>query len=87
MSDEWSDWIEHDGGVCPCVGQFIHAVFDQWHPLEYRGFAAGFHDAWVHDVPPAARRKGRVIRYRIRKPRGLTMLEEIAKDVREPVDA
>ncbi len=28
-----------------------------------------------------------IIRYRIRKPRGLTILEEVAAGIREPVDA
>lgn len=52
--------------------------------------------SWIYGDPddmstwsPTARggRAVPIIRYRIRKPKGLTMLEEVARGVREPVDA
>lgn len=26
-SEEWTDWIEHDGMGCPCVGKWVERVF------------------------------------------------------------
>ena len=25
---EWGPWFVHDGNGCPCVGEFVHRVFD-----------------------------------------------------------
>jgi hypothetical protein len=85
MSEEWSDWIEHDGRGCPCVGMWVQAVMDSGKLRE--GIAGGEGGrSWTWELADKAF-IARLIRYRIRKPRGLTMLEEIAKGVREPVDA
>ena len=27
MSEQWGPWIEHDGKGCPCLGQWVKAVF------------------------------------------------------------
>lgn len=88
MSDEeFGPWIAHDGKGCPCEGQVVK--------IELRGgmvigpYIAGSrgakelagnpsHDGWVH-LPKSFD----VVRYRIKKPRGLTLLEEILKEVND----
>lgn len=87
MSDEWGPWIEHDGKGCPCVGKFVHVVFDRpgispdgTITSEEFGIA-GQHggESWLW-LPVYTR----VIRYRIRKPRGLTILEELLQSLPAP---
>lgn len=86
MAEEWGLWIEHDGTGCPCVGAFCEMVFeeDPGHicPPVYgvaKGGKGWFWEYWmtVHDD---GRLCSRIVRYRIRKPRGLTILQEIAAD-------
>lgn len=87
MAEEWSPWIEHDGKSCPVKGKFCHMEFkNPVRPAFYIGggviqpdgtvkdFAKGG-PSWFHDSG-----YNPVLRYRIRKPRGLTILQEIAAD-------
>lgn len=84
MSDEWGPWIEHDGQGCPCVGKWVQAMFDR-KPISvvhgtlcgktWEGIASGKTN-WTW-IPGHIR----ILRYRIRKPRGLLILEQIARDV------
>lgn len=90
MSDEWGPWIEHDGRECPVRGQFVQSVERSGRTEvhiaesicfnifgERCSFRASDPSAWVWaDVPPLMQ----IVRYRIRKPRGLTILEQIAAD-------
>ena len=86
---EWGPWIEHDGKGCPCVGMYVQV---DW-ICQVRGIQRGAiipcvqGSGWTWDRLPAPGRYGAVIRYRIRKPRGLTMLEEISQGIRQPEDA
>lgn len=79
---EWGDWIEHDGNGCRCVGEWVHAVghVDVWgNIIEEEGICEkGGEVNWslVHPVYGPA-----VIRYRIRKPKGLTILTDILREV------
>lgn len=95
MSEEWGPWIEHDGKGCPCVGAYVH--------LEAFGMGcflcvAG-EDCRANGVDPSGPssawlwREGNhpvfqeVVRYRIRKPRGLAILESLLENLPEQVDA
>jgi hypothetical protein len=101
VSEEWGPWIEHDGKGCPCVGQYVQYVigkckdgsdpsFDIHFPgphekrvgkCVYEGIAIN-DGGWCwgpHSYPN--------IRYRVRKPRGLTILESLLADLPEKVDA
>ena len=101
MTDEWGPWIEHDGKGCPCVGQVAHIIvgpdegydpgLDDTPPdgdiLEIisnnEWVEIAKHDTqwtWTAGIYP-------VIRYRIRKPRGLTILEGLLENLPEQVDA
>lgn len=91
---EWGPWIEHDGKGCPCVGQYVHVVFARdttWHIGNGSGIYINKRE-WVGITNP---RNGHgswdwrtfcnpVIRYRTRKPRGLTILEELLSDLPAP---
>ena len=94
QKDEWSEWIEHDGKGVPAgiVGKFVHIKLlgkglDENDVLtdEIMGVAEGNPQAWCSSYQP---KFITVARYRIRKPRGLTILENIAKTVdhKSPAD-
>lgn len=82
--EQWGPWIEHDGNGCPCAGEWIQAEDEDGHRAE--GIApdccTGGARHWYANNPPYVQ----VIRYRIRKPRGLTILQRIAEQP-ERVDA
>jgi hypothetical protein len=93
MIDEWGPWIEHDGKGCPCVGQWVQAIvatpqaarFEVSHgrfdgPI-WEGRATGI-DGWNGPTEGFE-----IIRYRIRKPRGLTILEGLLENLPEMEDA
>ncbi len=90
QKDEWGPWIEHDGKGCPVVGQYVQDVcrFRDGHIWETEGVVSSQDaEGWDWSLPSECGffgELGRVIRYRIRKPRGLTILEDIAQGVREP---
>lgn len=80
---EWGPWIEHDGKGCPCRGQFVHMVYaepgitvgtGEWGDEEFGIAESDGSWLWRFDYVP-------IIRYRIRKPRGLTVLEGILREV------
>ena len=92
MSDEWGPWIEHDGEHVPDLGAaFIDAwVWGVWEKAQRRApdgppFRVQFRademhpDNWIIGPNDCCL----VVRYRIRKPRGLTILEAIAENPRE----
>ena len=95
MTDEWGPWIEHDGKGCPCEGNVAHLIVgfdghadpkldpappygqiveiisdDEW--IEIAQNDEGW--TWTRGYYP-------VIRYRIRKPRGMVILETLLADI------
>lgn len=91
MSEEWGPWQEHDGKGCPvALGQHYQAEYDDGDMEEgVHGFygtllsGAGWRPEngswlWHEDYQP-------IIRLRIRKPRGLTILENLIADLPAPV--
>lgn len=81
MDEEWGPWIEHDGKGCPCRGMWVECQFDDLRP-NIEGVARG------DDVDGTCgwywRNKNRVavfVRYRVRKPRGLKILEQLLADL------
>lgn len=92
MSEEWGPWIEHDGKGCPCLGMYVHRIADKpgYNPELGRSVTelVGIVEhvgPWIWGNPMYVR----VLRYRIRKPRGLTILEKLIADIPQPakVDA
>jgi len=89
IEDEWGPWIEHDGKGCPCVGAFVQSeercglvechIAGSRNPHNRHTFSA-----WKWPTCPPERC---IIRYRIRKPRGLTILHGLLENLPEQVDA
>ena len=95
MSEEWGPWVEHDGKSCP-KGQVVKAVFRYRNgKKELRGpFVAGGQggNSWFWGEPskPATWSTSRngllaipVVSYQIKKPKGLSLLEEILAEVKD----
>lgn len=74
MSEQWGKWVVHDGSGCPCVGMYVQALYENGDIDEaIAGSAGGYSWDWANDCL-------HIVSYRIRKPKGLTLLEEIAKN-------
>ena len=90
---EWGPWIEHDGKGCPVKGSFVRVVYSNGSQREFVAWSniriPGKPDtdpetsAWAWVTP----RPSKIIRYRIRKPRGLVILESLLADLPKKVDA
>jgi hypothetical protein len=92
MSDEeWGPWVEHDGNGCPCVGMYVHMVLDGISKIDINtrtqhinggrelvGIASGGR-SWFWD-----KSLRKIIRYRVRKPKGLKMVEELIQNLPAP---
>lgn len=90
----WGPWIEHDGSGCPVVGRLVNCeTFSGERFVIIAGSECrkagvdpnGPKSAWVWTKPSL----GCVIRYRVKRSRGMEILQAILKDVRqlEPVTA
>jgi hypothetical protein len=84
MDEEWGPWTDHDGKGCPVpTWTYVQAEFSDGDVLEGvvdpgDGCKNGGHWNWklcyiTGRIP--------IIRYRIRKPRGMTILKEILAEV------
>jgi len=89
---EWGPGIKHDGKGWTCKGQLCQAEFVDGQVVE--GVAgSGGECSWFWTAPtwsgsaisPSGHRAMPIIRYRIRKPRGLAILESILSEINAPV--
>jgi hypothetical protein len=86
--DGWTNWITHDGKGCPCVGWMVQA---RWKSSDgtlratasdgMETFIAEGGKSWYWGKIGYAP----IILYRVRKPKGLTMLEELLEKLPETV--
>ena len=97
MADEWGPWIEHDGRGCPLpagtIGeaelrcQFVASFVAQCGSTRGGPFVvsrkAGSAWVWGSSAFP----EEEVLRYRVRKPRGMVVLESLLAELPERVDA
>lgn len=86
---EWGPWIEHDGKGCPMpLGTHSQAKCRDGSHHEGRIGLGDYEPLnawlWADDAPKGP---GDVMRYRIRKPRGLIILESLLTNLPEKVDA
>lgn len=88
MSEEWGPWIDHDGSHCP-KGEYVHIIkYDgtEWYGIA--GISPGsleyYHGAWFFDIDNSE--ADHVFKYRIRKPKGLTILTDILREVERDGD-
>jgi hypothetical protein len=96
MSGEWGPWVDHDGMGCPCRGQIAHMIFRKagyWNPKMLRRGQAIGPSEWIGIAGPHLTDGSwdwslghiPIIHYRIRKPLGLTILEQVMQDLPLPV--
>jgi len=90
MSDdhEWGPWIEHDGLTRPVpFGTYLHVRTksgrEQFGRLNDGGDGSSYFE-WHVVLFRIGTYDDCIVRYRIRKPLGLTMLENIAQGVDAP---
>ena len=96
----WGPWIDHDGNGCPCVGEFVHRVFDIEidiiggvgvdPTIEIISFCTSDEiDSWNGKRYHKLGIVPQVIRYRIRKPRSKAMdiLRALVNDPDTPINA
>lgn len=83
--EDWGPWVEHDGKHCP-KGQYVHAI--AYDGGEWRGIAGMipgsleyYHGGWFFDIDNAE--SDHVFKYRIRKPKGLSILTNILREVED----
>ena len=99
MSEEWGPWTEHDGNGCPVKnGEMIHVIFDDedefigvegWEGISAHGYRCTTGPQswlWQDALELGCGDLARVIRYRIRKPRGMAILESILTDLPMPTE-
>ncbi len=101
MMMKWGPWIEHDGKGCPCRGHYVRGVHADGTQKEWIAGTNVWSGHTTLDAKPTGRPevcrwswaipgnrtdpRYHIIRYRIRKPRGLTILEELIADLPAPV--
>lgn len=93
MSEEqWGPWIDHDGSARPLmVGTYIqielehetsesHAIKRGWKFINRKTLegilSSRYNLSWGKDI-------NRCLRYRIRKPKGLSILQDILREVED----
>ena len=93
MSEEWGPWQEHDGKGCPCVGQYVQLQTRSGMRAEgvagtsYAVRTNSSQSGWVWPVPlrHALTVETEVETYRIRRPKGMAILEQLLADIPAPV--
>jgi hypothetical protein len=79
MSEEWGPWIDHDGRGCPCVGEYAERIHSTGYVvigiIRFGGHSWHWRAGYT-----------RVIRYRIRKPKGMVILESLIADLPETAE-
>ena len=95
--EEWTEWFQHDGKGCPCVGKMVEVVrangdvsqFIAGRGESYKTKASFSYLSmntkswwdWASDKPVY----GEIIRYRLKKPRALLDLIQLIADLPAPV--
>ena len=96
--EEWTEWFEWRGGNCPVSPRdWAHLIFDdedefigtnEGGGMSACGFtvAAGGDSGWTWTEAYELGRGGdaRIIRYRIRRPKGMSILHQILADLPAP---
>ena len=89
QQDEWGPWIEHDGSPNPCPGMWVDTI-DRLGQRE-EGMSDEFcethdmSDCWDWSSPDFL--GVQIICYRIRRPRGMEVLDKVLADLPQKVDA
>ncbi len=100
MTDQWGPWIDHDGAGCPVAIGTLGEMTGESHALSVYGSnvttvygdlsTAGQAWDWSQFGRPSLAGNGavgKVLRYRVQRPRGLQILDAIIADLPVEVDA
>lgn len=95
--DEWGPWAAHHGGGCPCAGQWAqwqyHKDLPDWMPrVDVKGrrrLSASVVEGIATGGSCWLWRPGyvRIIRYRVRKPRAMKLIQSLLENLPERIDA
>lgn len=98
MSDAWGPWIEHDGRGCPVKGQLVQiAVLMPWGKYKVYGPVIAGSDCSANGIDPdqsdvsawvwpnGKPEPERITHYRVRRPRALEQLRQIAENPTAPL--
>ena len=81
MTEEWGPWVEHDGTGCPVpIGTWVQVAGKHGGVDEGRVTQASFDESRSQWFKRYVGEWDYIIRYRIRKPRALEQLREIARN-------
>lgn len=86
-SEEWGPWVIHDGMGCPLQqGTIVEVRFQD--AFGYKSnvvttVTGGEFSSWNWEHYPELKK---IVRYREKKPRGLSMLQEMLQDLDAPSD-
>lgn len=84
MSEEWSEWFLHDGRGCPGIaGLVLECIVRRGYDLPpATGIECeqSYSAPWLWAIIPC---QYQIIRYRIRKPKGLTILVGLLENLPE----
>ena len=86
MTEEWGPWVEHDGKGCPCFGEYVNGIYEDWQGREMEFFGiAGSKGAFSWDwkwtaekIPGLNKYAFKITFYRIRQSGAMLMLKRIA---------
>ncbi len=85
MSEVWGPWVQHDGMGCPLpVGTIVEVVCeDRFGFIQSQAgkIDGDSYSSWDWSHFPELKK---ILRYREKKPKGLAMLQEIAREVDVP---
>lgn len=92
MRYEWSEWIEHDGRGCPVKGQWVKVRdAEGWESGPFRAHTINLgsqYDGWDYQSCRGSKHwPGRVVAYRVRRPRIVDLLSDIDAEVRHGAGA
>lgn len=85
MGEVWGPWVQHDGGGCPlAVGTIVEVVCEDRFGFLQSSIGRIDGDGysswdWAH-FPELKK----ILRYREKKPKGLALLQDIAREVKAP---
>lgn len=92
--NEWGPWVQHDGSGCPCVGQMVEVDRDRLgiygpiiagsEAIKMIGSPNVPGSAWVWVAVPGFNPSW-IRRFRIRRPKGMAILNAILADLPAPV--
>lgn len=88
MSEEWSEWIEHDHKGCPLpVGTLVHVIGACGDEAKGRITQKSFKPLISQWLGKDTRGFGYVVRYRYKRPRALRDLIDLVESLPETEDA